>query len=247
MIEKEELQKAVFALNKSKKNVALTGAGISVESGIAPFRGKGGLWEKYDPYEFAHLESFMDNPEKSWIMLKDMGKQIFNAKPNTAHHSLTNLQKRGKLDTIITQNVDNLHQEAGNTKVIEFHGNYKKLTCLTCGKQYPFEKEQIHNIPPPPQCQCGSILKPNVVLFGETPPLSAMDQSEKAVASCEVLLIIGTSAMAYPAANLPIIAKKYNAIIIEINTEPTQLTINLTDIFLQGNAGEILQIIERYL
>ncbi|OYT30004.1 hypothetical protein B6U98_00890 [Thermoplasmatales archaeon ex4572_165] len=148
---------------------------------------------------------------------------------------------------MITQNVDNLHQEAGNTKVIEFHGNYKKLTCLTCEKQYSFEKEKIHNIPPLPQCQCGSILKPNVVLFGETPSLSAIDQSENAVASCEVILIIGTSAMVCPAANLPIIAKKYDAIMIEINTEPTQLTINLTDIFLQGNAGEILQIIERYL
>ena len=247
MIEKEDIQKAVFELKKSKKNVALTGAGISVESGIAPFRGNGGLWEKYDPYEYAHLESFMHNPEKSWIMLKEMGRQIFNATPNPAHYSLTNLQKKGKLDTIITQNVDNLHQEAGNTKVIEFHGNYKKLKCLKCGMQYTFEKGQIQDIHPPPQCQCGFILKPNVVLFGETPPLSALNQSEKAVFSCEILLIIGTSAMVYPAANLPIIAKKYGAIIIEINTEPTQLTINLTDIFLQGNAGEILQIIERYL
>lgn len=247
MIETDIFQKALSILNKSKKNIALTGAGISVESGIAPFRGNGGLWEKYNPYEYAHVESFTQNPEKSWIMLKEMGEQIFKAKPNPAHHSLTLLQKRGKLDSIITQNVDNLHQEAGNTKVIEFHGNYKKLTCLRCGKQYPFKKEQIQYIPPPPQCECGSILKPNVVLFGETPPLSAMSQSEKAVFSCDVLFIIGTSAMVYPAAHLPIIARKHNATIIEINREPTYLTTTLTDIFLQGRACEILQIIEKYL
>ena len=111
MIQKEALKKAISSLKKSKKTNVLTGAGISVESGIAPFRGKDGLWEKYDPYEYAHLDSFNNNATKSWIMLREMGKQIFNAKPNIAHYSLTKLQKRGKIDTIITQNVDNLHQD----------------------------------------------------------------------------------------------------------------------------------------
>jgi NAD-dependent deacetylase len=235
------LNEASSIIQKAKKIISLTGAGISVESGISPFRGKGGLWEKYDPNEYAHINTFKQNPEKSWIMLKDMGIQIFNAKPNKAHKALTTLQKIGKLDSIITQNVDNLHQEAGNKNVIEYHGNYKKLKCLKCGNEYDFNKDRINRIPPPPRCACEAFLKPNVVLFGESIPFPALWNAENAVASCDVLLVIGTSNVIYPAAHLPYIATKKQAKIIEINIEPTYLTETLTNIFLQGNAGEILQ------
>lgn len=240
MVLNDSIDGVVSELMHASKIIALTGAGISVESGIAPFRGKGGLWEKYDPEDYAHVTSFQKNPERSWVMLKDMGVQIFSAEPNPAHYSLTRLQKLGKLDTIITQNVDNLHQEAGNNNVIEFHGNYKKLVCLECGRSIPFEKHIIHDIPPVPRCECDAVLKPNVVLFGESPPFEAMAQSNSKASLCDVMLIIGTSAVIYPAANLPFIAKKHHAKIIEINTEPSDLTKYLSDYFIQGKAGTIL-------
>ena len=236
----QNIEQVADIIKNAKKTIALTGAGISVESGIATFRGEGGLWEKYNPEEYAHVESFLQNPEKSWIMLREMGEQIFQAKPNQAHLSLTELQKMNKLSTIITQNVDNLHQEAGSKNVIEFHGNYKKLVCLHCKSEFPFEKTRINSIPPPPQCTCGATLKPNVVLFGETPPFHAMRISEEEAMYCDVLLLIGTSAVIYPAANIPFIASNNDAIIIEINTEPSDLTSRITDYFLQGSAGDIL-------
>ena len=247
MIDDELIATVVALLESSKKTIALTGAGISVESGIAPFRGNGGLWEKYDPYEYAHIESFMSNPEKSWLMLKEMGKQIFQASPNSAHHGLTFLQQQGILGSIITQNVDNLHQEAGSRNVIEFHGNYKKLVCMSCGNQVLFEKERIADIPPPPQCDCGFTFKPNVVLFGESPPLELLKQSEKEVFTCDVLLVIGSSSLVYPAAYLPVIAKKHHASIIEINTEQTELTSTFSDVFLQGSAGSIISLIQDHI
>jgi NAD-dependent deacetylase len=232
MTTSKNLHETISLLKSSKKTVALTGAGISVDSGIQPFRGKNGLWEKYNPGEYAHITSFILNPEKSWIMLKEMGEQIFTATPNPAHISLTKLQKKGYLDTIITQNVDNFHQEAGNSNVIEFHGNFKHLSCINCGSQYLFQKKHISSIPPPPKCICGMVLKPDVVLYGETPPIQAMKHSEKAVLNCDILIIIGTSATVYPAANLPITAKKHDATIIEINMIPTHLTSTFTDLFL---------------
>jgi len=240
MENESNIRKVVAAVKKAKNIIALTGAGISVESGIATFRGKGGLWEKYDPEEYAHIISFIKRPEKSWIMLKEMGEQIFNAKPNLAHTRLTKLQEMGKLNWIITQNVDNLHQEAGSEHIIEFHGNYKTLRCIRCHKQFPFDKEQLAAIPPLPRCTCHGILKPNVVLFGEVPSIESIELAEKAAMHCDIILVIGTSGLVYPAANLPIIAKRHHASIIEINTEPSELTDYLTDYFLQGSAGDVL-------
>jgi NAD-dependent deacetylase len=247
MTKESDIKKVINAIKKAHNIIALTGAGISVESGIATFRGKGGLWEKYDPEEYSHVVSFLKNPDKSWIMLKEMGEQIFQASPNNAHASLTTLQKMGRLKDIITQNVDNLHQEAGSTNVIDFHGNYKTLRCMSCQKEYPFEKERLDAIPPVPRCTCHNVLKPNVVLFGETPPEQALIKSEQAAMNCDMMLVIGTSWLIYPAANLPVIAKKHHAKIVEINTEPTEMTNYLSDYFLQGSAGHILSsIIQNY-
>jgi NAD-dependent deacetylase len=243
----ELITKTVELLSSSQKTIALTGAGISVESGIAPFRGKGGLWEKYDPDEYAHVISFLKTPDRSWQMLKEMGEQIFSATPNPAHKALTTLQKKGLLETIITQNVDHLHQEAGNTDFVEFHGNYKRLSCLICGAHYSFKKDQISSIPPPPKCQCGAVLKPDVILFGEAPPKQAMMRAQEAVSTCEILLVIGTSALVYPAAHLPVIAKKHQSKIIEINMAPTPLTEMFSDVFLQGSASDILKEIGNML
>lgn len=222
---------------QSKLSLALTGAGISVESGIPDFRSRGGLWERFDPMEYGTISAFQANPEKVWTMFQEMEKIIRRARPNPAHKALGRLQHMGLLHTIITQNIDNLHQEEGATSVIEYHGNSKTLSCISCDRQYRLEKlgEEI-----PPRCTCGQILKPDVVLFGEAIPPRALRESHELASSCEALLVIGTSAQVAPANTIPLIAKKAGASIIEINVEPTLLTSSVTDIFFQGRAGELV-------
>ncbi|MHC1566799.1 MAG: SIR2 family NAD-dependent protein deacylase [Candidatus Syntropharchaeia archaeon] len=230
------IKKVAREIVDAERIVALTGAGISVESGIAPFRGKGGLWEKYDPEEYAHIVTFRKNPERSWIMLKEMLDVILAAKPNPAHKSLARLEEIGKLRCIITQNVDSLHQEAGSKDVIEFHGNNRWLVCMECRKKYRADKpvEEI-----PPRCECGGVLKPDAVFFGEPIPVDALYRSQEESEKCDVMLVIGTSGVVQPAASMPSIAKRSGARIVEINPEPTMIT-PIADYFLQGSAAKIL-------
>ena len=222
---------------KARLIIALTGAGISVESGIPDFRSKEGLWTKYDPSEYATIDAFKENPEKVWKMIKEMDELLIKAKPNEAHKGLAELERMGYLHCIITQNVDNLHQEAGSKSVIEYHGTSKTLSWLWCGKKYEREaiKEEY-----PPRCECGKILKPDIVFFGEPIPQEAMSHSFQLASRTEALLIIGTSAVVSPANTIPSIAKQNKAKIIEINKEKTWLTASITDIFLQGNATQMV-------
>ncbi len=231
------LNQAADIIIKGKFNIALTGAGISVESGIPDFRSKGGLWTKYDPSEYATIEAFKRDPEKVWRMIKEMDDLLEKAKPNKAHIGLADLEKMGLLYGIITQNVDNLHQEAGSSNVIEYHGTSKTLSCLWCGRRYKKEEKREEY---PPKCECGRILKPDIVFFGEPIPQDAMAQSFQMASKADVLLVIGTSAVVSPANTIPSIAKQNGAKIIEINKESTWLTDSVTDIFLQGSAGKII-------
>lgn len=233
------IKRAAKDVAKAKKVVALTGAGISVESGIAPFRGKGGLWEKFNPEEYAHINAFRRHPEKVWsVLLKDMFEVIKNAQPNPAHLALARLEKLGKLHCVITQNVDGLHQKAGNTDVIEFHGTLAWLVCLDCGKRFKTEEYKVKEMPP--RCECGGVLKPDAVFFGEPIPVEALRRSQHEARTCDVMLVIGTSAVVYPAASIPSIAKNAGATIIEINPEATPLTGVVSDYIIEGNAGEVL-------
>ena len=209
-------------IKKAKKISALTGAGISAESGIPPFRGNNGIWEKYEPEEYAHIDSFMKNPAKVWQMIRELIDMIFEAVPNKGHLCLSEMEKTGHLHSIITQNVDGLHQSAGSRKVIEFHGNNMFLLCMKCGGKIKTEKEIYREIPP--LCHCGGILRPDVVFFGEPIPQRAITKSYAEAESCDVMLVIGTSAIVTPAADIPVIAKGKGAKIIEINTESTPLT-----------------------
>ncbi len=222
---------------KSNFTLALTGAGISVESGIPDFRSAGGLWSKYDPAEYATIEAFRANPEKVWHMLREMDEVVSAARPNRAHEGLGELEKMGFLHFIITQNIDNLHQEGGSKNVIEYHGNSSTLSCLWCGRKYN-AKEKRNEFPP--RCECGKILKPDVVFFGEPIPPEALNRSFQLASSAEALLVIGTSAVVSPANTIPTVAKQNHAKIIEINMERTHLTDTITDIFLQGSAAEIV-------
>lgn len=233
------IEQAARDLLSSRWAVALTGAGISVESGIPDFRSPGGLWSRFDPMEYAHIDSFRRNPEKVWEMIKEMLELTTQAKPNPAHLALAELEEMGLLKAVITQNVDGLHQRAGSKEVIEYHGNHDWLVCIDCGwrrSALDLKPEEI-----PPRCEnCGSIMKPDVVFFGEPIPWRAQVRALEEAQRCDLMLVIGTSAVVYPAADLPRIAKAHGAKVIEVNLEPTVLTETFSDYLIQGKAGEIL-------
>ena len=231
------IDEAASLILNSKKTVALTGAGISAESGIATFRGEGGIWEKYDPEEYAHIATFRRNPSRSWILFKEMIETIKKAEPNPSHFALAKLEEMELLSSIITQNVDNLHQDAGSKKVIEFHGNTINLSCMDCGRKYTASEVSIDEIPP--LCECGGVLRPDAVLFGEAIPFEALVESRKESEECDLILVIGTTALIQPAASMPLIAKGAGAKIIEINPEETALTLT-ADIFIKGGSARAL-------
>jgi len=235
----DPVREAARLLADRRNAVALTGAGISVESGIPSFRGAQGMWEKYDPAEYATLHAFMTSPRKVWGMLSEMVSVCGNAAPNAAHKGLAALEERGLVRAVITQNVDGLHQAAGSRRVIEYHGNLDELICVYCWKRYPTRDRWTPGAVP--VCDCGEILKPNVVLFGEPIPWLAQEQAEEEARTCGVLLVIGTSAQVSPACDIPRIAKDAGAAVVEINPEPTSLTASVTDIHLNGSASEVLR------
>jgi NAD-dependent protein deacetylase/lipoamidase len=219
--------------------VALTGAGVSVESGIPPFRGKDGVWEKFDPVEYAHIDAFIENPEKVWREFLALLKNTLDpATPNAAHRGLARLEALGVLDTIITQNVDGLHQMAGNTDVIEFHGTFAAYRCMECGARRTSRRIDTSCILP--RCACGGIFRPECVFFGEPIPTQLLRRSEQTATECDIMLVIGTSAVVQPAALMPVLAKESGARIIEINTERTPLTGQVSDLFIEGLAGDVI-------
>jgi NAD-dependent deacetylase len=234
------IKKAAHDLARAKNIAALTGAGISVESGIPPFRGKGGLWEKIDPMEFAHIDSFMKDPVAVWHgLLKEMRDLIDKAQPNDAHNGLAKLEQLKKLKTIITQNVDGLHQLAGNSDVIEFHGNFVWQRCMECNNRCKTSAVDLSCLPP--KCSCGGIYRPDCVFFGEMIDPDHLVRSQQAASTCDVMLVIGTSAVVQPAAYMPVIAKENGAKIIEINPEKTPLTNSISDYIVMGTAGRTLK------
>ena len=231
------INQAAEIIYHSKLTLALTGAGISVESGIPDFRTEDGLWAKYDPGEYATITAFMENPRKVWEMLREIGDLVNNAKPNSAHLGMGELERLGFLHYIITQNIDNLHQAGGAKNVIEYHGNSSTLSCLWCGEKYRAEEKTGEY---PPYCKCQRILKPDVIFFGEAIPAEALNKSFQLASSAQALMVVGTSAVVSPANTIPVIAKQNGAKIIEINKEATHLTGSITDVFIQGGAGEVI-------
>jgi NAD-dependent deacetylase len=243
---KKNLQNAVQILKNSRFTTAFTGAGISVESGIPSFRGDGGLWNKYDP-KVLEIGHFMNNPELSWPVIREIFYDFFdNAKPNKAHQVLARMEKAGMLGRIITQNIDNLHQESGSRMVYEFHGNSKTLVCLTCRRTYNPKEMSFEHLPLTCR-ECGGLLKPDFVFFGEGIPQIPMVAAYEAAEISDVFLIIGTTGEVMPANRFPLMAKENGATIIEINPEPSLYTNEITDIFLQGKAGEVLEKLEAVL
>ncbi len=236
----DEIKKAAELLLKSRFTTAFTGAGISVESGIPPFRGNDGIWGKYDPH-FLEISYFMSHPRESWTVIKELFYDFFaEAKPNNAHLVMAEMEKRALLGRIITQNIDNLHQEAGSREVYEFHGNSQRLICLGCHRLYPAREISLDHLPPTCR-ECGGLLKPDFVFFGEGIPQKALGASYEAVSLSDVFIVIGTTGEVMPANQIPFMAKSAGSKIIEINTEPSNFTGSITDVFIRGKAGEVMQ------
>lgn len=224
-------------LLKARHAIAFTGAGISVESGIPPFRGEHGIWNQYDP-EVLDIDFFYRHPEQSWAVIREIFYSFFGeAKPNMAHLMLARLEQAGLLKAVITQNIDNLHQEAGSEVVIEYHGNSKWLLCTHCGYRQMADDELLRTIPV--MCpQCGGLMKPNFVFFGEAIPQTAHFLAMQHAREADLVIVIGALGEVFPAANIPFEAKRNGAYIVEVNPGHTSFTGQITDLHLPMKAGD---------
>jgi NAD-dependent deacetylase len=256
------VKRAAKDLAESKYAIALTGAGMSTESDIPDFRGPQGIWttnKEAEAKAYQRYELFLNNPRAYWEeMLGFRGaygtfyEQIRQAQPNPGHYALAELEALGILKCVITQNIDGLHKKAGSKRVLEYHGSTHTLRCISCGSRFAREEVSLDELPP--LCQCGAALKYDVVHFKEPIPSDVMEESEKEASRCDFMLICGTSAVVYPFANLPRMARfhsggtgldvmghKANVKIIEVNADPTPLTREgISDYLIQGRTGEIL-------
>ncbi len=233
----QQYEKLKSVLSSAKKIVFFTGAGISAESGIPTFRGKDGIWNKMKPEELANFNAFLRNPEIVWEWYQYRKKIVHQASPNAAHLTISELQNYFEEVVVVTQNVDNFHRRAGSKIVYELHGNIEKNYCINCKKRYDDESLPVEN--KVPTCGCGGLIRPDIVWFGEFLPEEAYSLSETAAETCDLLFIVGTSAVVFPAANIPYIAKRAGKFLIEVNIEKTELS-NVADLSLIGKAGEIL-------
>ncbi len=233
----EEYHLAAKWILESKHAIIFSGAGVSVESGIPPFRGENGLWSKYNPI-FLDTDYFKAHPKKSWILIKEIFYDFFGtAKPNEAHYVIAELEEKGLIKAIITQNIDNLHQKAGSKNVVEFHGTARTITCMDCNKTF-IGNENL-DILPPLCSKCGGLLKPDFVFFGEPIPQKAHEESIKNASLADLFILVGTTGEIMPASAIPYIAKDKGANIIEINIAPSKYTHSIVDIFLKGKATEV--------
>jgi NAD-dependent deacetylase len=237
--QEQSYERAASLIRRGRRITAFTGAGISVESGIPPFRGPDGLWERYDP-RLLEIEYFLEHPVESWTAIKEIFYDSFEgARPNAAHFALAAMEAAGRLHCVITQNIDNLHQGAGTRQIWEFHGNSRRLICLHCSSSY--RAAEIYFAEIPPTCRmCGGILKPDFVFFGESIPEPAATKSLLEARTSDVFLVIGTTGEVMPAGQIPRAAKDNGARIIEVNTSPSEFTHQITDVFLEAKATDAM-------
>ena len=235
----------------AKRVVVFTGAGVSTESGIPDFRSPGGIWSRFDPDDFTY-QKFIRDPEvrkKQWQMLGE-GLLTTGAKPNPAHYAIAELDRLGKLDCVITQNVDNLHQKAGvpADKVFELHGNMQWAVCLSCGRRYPFEqiKARLDKGEEIPDCEvCHGLLKPDAVFFGEQLPQKVLEEATHRSSNCDLFIVIGSTLVVYPAAYMPIYATQAGAKLVIINLSSTPMDREAA-VLIRAKAGEAMsRMIER--
>jgi NAD-dependent deacetylase len=242
---RSEIERAAEIIRRARHVVALTGAGMSVESGIPPFRGPGGLWTKYGEPPMNGYERFLADPAKAWRErlspsgpMRELWETLQRARPNPGHVALAQLEKSGVLRHLITQNIDNLHILAGSRRVAEIHGNATLVRCIECVARYPREKIAIEELPP--RCpQCKGILKSDTVSFGEPIPPDVLSRCFAETDDCDCMIVAGTSATVYPAAQFPIDVRRRGGHLIEVNPYETELTA-LATLSLQGESGRVL-------
>lgn len=238
-------KKGIQKLTSTKHAAVLTGAGISSESGVPTFRGKNGLWKKFKPEELANFNAFISNPELVWEWYNYRKKLISEIRPNPGHFAIKAFEDHFEKFNLITQNIDGLHKLAGNKNVIELHGNIHRSYCIDCGKVYL--KLKISKKGKIPYCDdCGGLIRPDVVWFGEMLPQKALSEAFRAAEECDLFFSIGTSGIVQPAASLPAIAKRHGAYLIEVNIEYTPISA-IADESLLGKSGEILPWIVSHL
>jgi NAD-dependent deacetylase len=227
----------------AEKTVALTGAGISTPSGIPDFRSaESGLWEHIDEFEVASLAGFRRNPQGFYDWVRPLIETILAARPNPAHEALAQMETRGHLQCVVTQNIDGLHGKAGNLTVYEVHGHLRKATCTHCFRVYDGESitHEVLKTGNVPRCDdCGGVIKPNVILFGEQLPIQILQVAQRAVRDCDVMLVIGSSLEVIPASDLAVLAKRHGAKVVIINLSETALD-SVADMVLHGDAAHIL-------
>lgn len=236
------LDRAAELIAAARRGVAFTGAGISAESGIPTFRGEGGLWRRYDPVKVASIASFVQDPASYWTVARERGRESLAARPNPAHEALVALEQAGHLAAVVTQNTDGLHLDAGSGSVVELHGTGRRVRCLDCGFEEPRADVQARlEAELPPRCRtCGGIhLKPTVIFFGEAMPAEATAQAFALARACDLMLVVGSSLVVYPAAEVPEAAAASGVPLVIVNAEPTPLD-GLAQVVLLGRAGEIL-------
>lgn len=248
----EKIRAVAEMISISERIVVFTGAGVSTESGIPDFRSPEGIWTKFEPDDFT-IQKFLSSKEtrkKQWKILVE-GGLFSNIMPNQAHYAVAELEKLDKLDCVITQNIDDLHQKAGNSpdKVFELHGTMKLVRCLSCGEQYDIEyiKENLKKGIEIPDCEkCHGILKPDIIFFGEALPSITMDAAIKHSGNCDLLIAIGSSLVVHPAAFMPVYAKETGAKLVIINIGETSCD-KIADIVINGKAGETMAGIVKLL
>lgn len=225
-------------LRRTSKLVALTGAGVSQESGLRTFRdAQTGLWAQYKPEELASPQAFARDPKLIWDWYAWRREAVKGVRPNPGHHALAEMEKRSTGFTLITQNVDGLHRMAGSQNVLELHGNIQRVRCSECGRLAETWSDDSESVP---RCEsCGGLLRPDVVWFGESLPRDQLEAAVEAARSCNVFFSIGTSGLVQPAASLAFAAHNRGAIVVEVNAEETPLTPK-ADFFFQGKSGELL-------
>jgi NAD-dependent deacetylase len=249
-----EIERAAELLCAARHVVALTGAGLSVESGIPPFRGPGGLWTKYGEPPLDGHQRFLRDPAAAWRAMlspsepwaQALHATLAAARPSAGHHALAELERLGRLQCLITQNVDDLHRQAGSRAVAEIHGNHGLLRCLGCGARFARGEVEIDPERLPPHCpDCGGLVKSDTVAFGEPIPEDVLARCTDEVGRADCMLVAGTSATVYPAAGFPLEVVRGGGALIEINPEPTDLT-PLAAVHLHGPGGPLLaRLVER--
>lgn len=241
----ESIALAAEILRSAQRVVAFTGAGVSAESGVPTFRGAGGLWEGHPVEELASPRGFYADPVKVWRFYEERRRNLANVKPNPAHRVLAGWQERFPRYAVVTQNVDGLHQAAGARGVLELHGSIWRVRCLGCGRQREERTVPLPRVPP--LCsECGAMERPGVVWFGEFLPEAVMAAAFAAIEKCQVLVVVGTSAVVYPAAGFVEVAATAGAKVIEVNPEASSMA-HFADVALRGPAGELLPLVDARL